>query len=163
MKASITAWTWDHRLSEAAGIRLEDLVDESFICFPREMVPAIYDRILAVAAAGGLKPRIVQEAYDETLMLNLVAAGMGIAFLARSCVRDHPGAVRFRTVADFSLPQIFCFLSRPDRPPTLDAMRGLVLQSSLGSEATFAQSAPDSLPVEHARAVASSRFLISEV
>lgn len=116
-----------HPLLDLPELRLKDLADASFIWIPRDASPVIYDRMLSEAHRGGLSPNIVQEAFDESMMLNLVATGMGVSFLAQSAVTGAPEGVRFRSVSDFGLQQRFCLVSRA-RPETqsLQRMRDLV-------------------------------------
>ena len=73
------------------------------------MTPILYDRIFAACAAGGLTPNVVQEAFEESMVLNLVAVGLGIAFVLDSLPRELNGNVVLKHVTDFDVPTDLCF------------------------------------------------------
>src|SRR6516164_7237820 len=63
-------------------LKLRDLVDVSFVWFPRRESPAFYDRLMHECFRGGLKsPRIVQEGLNEATILSLVSHGMGVGWV----------------------------------------------------------------------------------
>lgn len=77
-----------HRLAGRRNVHLTELADEAFI------VPAatnfgetLRDEALAACRAAGFTPRVVQESSDLNILLGLVSAGLGIAFLS-SASRD---------------------------------------------------------------------------
>jgi DNA-binding transcriptional LysR family regulator len=105
----------NHRLAAAPRLRLADLAGEPFIWLPRQVAPVLNDRMLALCADGGLVPHIVQEAFDEVIMVNLVSVGMGLCFVIDSAPAIWPAdMVTFRKVDDFSLPLEMCFAWRRD-------------------------------------------------
>jgi DNA-binding transcriptional LysR family regulator len=106
----VLAMPSSHKLAGAAPLRLADLQAESFIVLPRRVTPILHDRILAAFAAGGLTPRVVQEAFEESMVLNLVAVGMGVAFVLDSLPSEVNGNVVLKRVADFDVPTELCFL-----------------------------------------------------
>ncbi len=93
-----------HRLAKKPGLRLRDLGDEPFVWIPRAYSPVLYDRLMATCEKAGFAPRIVQEAKHESLLLNLVAVGMGLTFVTATARGYGPGDVVFRTLPDFSMP-----------------------------------------------------------
>src|SRR6201988_3907872 len=71
-----------HALARMKSVRLRDLVDASFVWFPRREAPAFYDRLMHECFRGGLKsPRIVQEGLNESTILSLVSHGMGVGWV----------------------------------------------------------------------------------
>lgn len=105
----------NHRLVARRGLKLKHLQGEPFIWLPRDIAPVLYDRMNAICHAGGLAPRIVQEAFDEVMMVNLVAVGMGLSFVIDTARGTWPeDMVVFRRVSDFSLPLPLCFVWRGD-------------------------------------------------
>lgn len=99
-----------HRLATRKKIRLGDLRDESFIWLPRTLAPILTDEVMARCHAGGLIPRVTQEAFEEPVMLNLVSVGLGITFVLAD-MRDHcPADVVLKPVADFSLPMTLALI-----------------------------------------------------
>ncbi|MFC4128267.1 LysR substrate-binding domain-containing protein [Nocardia rhizosphaerae] len=73
-----------HRLAGAEAIDLADLAHDAFVLFPRELEPQTYDRYTDACVAAGFAPRIAHEATGLQTILALVAAGSGVAFVARS-------------------------------------------------------------------------------
>jgi DNA-binding transcriptional LysR family regulator len=98
-----------HPLALADEVRLADLVNENFIVLPRKITPVLHDRILAACLAGGLIPKVVQEAFEEPMVLNLVAVGLGVAFVLDSLPTELNGNVVLKNVADFHVPTTLCF------------------------------------------------------
>ena len=60
----------------------------------------------------GFDAQIVQEAVDETMMLSLVSAGVGCAFVNSAHMQRPPRQVQFRQVEGLSLPIELLFLTR---------------------------------------------------
>jgi DNA-binding transcriptional LysR family regulator len=105
----------NHRLVAQKTLRLKDLEGEPFVWRPRSVAPVIYDAMLSACMAGGLVPNIVQEAYNEIMMVNLVSVGLGACFLVDTVTQQWPGdVVAFRKVEDFSLPLRLCLAWRRD-------------------------------------------------
>jgi len=93
-----------HRLAAQRGPSLADARDEPFVCLAADSrLQAI---LTGAAAAEGFVPRIEFETYSPASIRELVAAGLGVALLARSAT-ERPG------------PAIgVCELARPpDHPP----------------------------------------------
>lgn len=77
-----------HRLASAAGVGLADLRAETFVCLSASSgLRHILDE---AAAAAGFVPRVQFETHSAAGIRDLVAAGLGVALLARSAV-DRPG------------------------------------------------------------------------
>jgi LysR family transcriptional activator of glutamate synthase operon len=78
-----------HRLARGRRLGLDDLRDEPFICLPASSgLRSILDEL---AADAGFEARVQFEAHSPTSIRDLVAAGLGVAVLARSAA-DGPGA-----------------------------------------------------------------------
>jgi DNA-binding transcriptional LysR family regulator len=69
-----------HPLSNDGRINLSDLASVPLILYPRADHPAIYDKIVAHCHLAGFEPMVAQEA-NETAIVGLVAAGLGIALV----------------------------------------------------------------------------------
>ncbi|MFD8079867.1 LysR family transcriptional regulator [Streptomyces sp. NPDC059718] len=84
-----------HPLAEKDAVALTDLAGDAFVLFPRELEPQTYDRFTDACVAAGFAPRVVHEATGLQTILALVAAGMGVAFVARSvaCNLTRSGVV----------------------------------------------------------------------
>jgi DNA-binding transcriptional LysR family regulator len=92
-----------HPLASAPRVHLADMRDESFIMMSQHTNRVLYDRLVAACVAGGLVPRQVHEANNEFAIVNLVAAGVGLAFVNRSFAHPVPDVV-LRAVEDLSVP-----------------------------------------------------------
>jgi DNA-binding transcriptional LysR family regulator len=100
-----------HGVVQAAqrGPSLADARDEPFVCLPADSrLQAI---LTGAAAAEGFVPRIEFETYSPASIRELVAAGLGVALLARSAT-ERPG------------PAIgVCELARPPEHPPIGLIR----------------------------------------
>lgn len=117
---------WSDRMAD--GMRLRDLAPMPFISFPRREYPAYYDRLFAALHAGGLTPKIVQEEANETAILSLVSAGVGVAIVNDANMDRPPPLVKFARVPDLFVPLDLNFAYRSDNSnPSL-----AVFTSSIG-------------------------------
>jgi DNA-binding transcriptional LysR family regulator len=69
-----------HRFAERTRVGLRSLARDSWVSFPRELAPGLYDQLIAMCNRAGFSPNIVQEAQMQTIV-SLVAAGIGIALV----------------------------------------------------------------------------------
>ncbi|MEV0335072.1 LysR family transcriptional regulator [Nocardia sp. NPDC050717] len=76
-----------HRLGDWRTVPLAALDDEPFLVFSRSGIQAMVDRH---ADAAGVRPRRVCEATHVPLLVELVAAGLGVTVLPRD-VAEHSG------------------------------------------------------------------------
>ena len=75
------------RLSKQGTLSLRDFAQEPFVAFRRSAGAGIHDHMIALCAAAGFTPRIVQEAHELRTVLSLVAAGIGLSILP-SCYQQ---------------------------------------------------------------------------
>jgi len=68
-------------------LSLAEFAHEPFVGFHRSVGAGIHDQMIALCAAAGFTPRIVQEAGEASTLISLAAAGLGAAILPSSC--DH--------------------------------------------------------------------------
>jgi len=108
----------EHRLAGRARFALSDLAAESFVLFPRDVAPTIYDDIIARCRTEGFSPRVVQEAAGWHTLVSLVGAGVGVAFIPRSLKAFRQQGVAYRSVSDLSVNvELFAVWKRGDRSP----------------------------------------------
>jgi DNA-binding transcriptional LysR family regulator len=94
-----------HPLAKLKKLSLRDLMDASFIWFPRRASPALYDRLMHECYRGGLKsPRIVQEGLNEATILSLVSTGLGVGWVLGSARWRCPETVAILPVVDLNVP-----------------------------------------------------------
>ena len=104
-----------HALTKLKELRLGDLIDASFVWFPRRSSPVFFDRLMARCARGGLKaPHIVQEAPDEVVILSLVACRVGVAFVSGASRGRLPPDVELKPVTDLNITLPFALVWRKD-------------------------------------------------
>jgi DNA-binding transcriptional LysR family regulator len=98
-----------HRLTMQCGAALADVRDEPFVCLAADS--RLHAILTGAAAAEGFVPRIEFETYAPASIRELVAAGLGVALLARSAA-EGPG------------PAIgVCELARPPEHPPIGLIR----------------------------------------
>jgi DNA-binding transcriptional LysR family regulator len=92
---------------------------EPLVIFPRNIAPSLFDAVLAAYRAHGATPRIGQEAIQMQTIVNLVSAGMGLAWVPESLTRLQRPGVAYRAVADAGLRCETSLIWRADAPPVV--------------------------------------------
>ena len=98
-----------HRLAAQRGPSLAEARDEQFVCLAADS--RLHEILTAAAAAEGFVPRIEFETYSPASIRELVAAGLGVALLARSAVQQPGPAIGV------------CELARPPEHPPIGLIR----------------------------------------
>lgn len=88
-----------HRLAATPSLKVADVLAESLVIFPRRIVPSLYDAIFALYHAAGRSPNVVQEAIQMQTIVNLVSAGLGVAWVPESVTQFQRPGVVYRHVA----------------------------------------------------------------
>ncbi len=74
----------DHHLAKAGGgVDIRELAQEPIVHFPRYR-NALCEQLISLCHEAGFEPRLEQEATENSTLLGLVAAGIGIAVLPES-------------------------------------------------------------------------------
>lgn len=79
---------------------LKQFAHEPFVGFHRSVGAGIHDQMIALCAAAGFTPRIVQEAGEASTLISLAAAGLGAAILPASCDHIHIDDACFVALSD---------------------------------------------------------------
>ena len=109
-----------HALAKVKKLKLRDLVDASFVWFPRRESPAFYDRLMHECFRGGLKsPRIVQEGLNEATILSLVSHDMGVGWVNGTARWRCPESVAIVSVVDLDMPLPLALVWRKDNTSPL--------------------------------------------
>jgi len=109
-----------HLLTRKKRLRLRDLKDVPFVCFPRRANPPAYDRLMEACYRGGLKSlRIVQEADDHATILSLVACRLGVAMVSDSARWQCPRGVTLLPIVDLNVNVSFSLIWRKDNTSPL--------------------------------------------
>ncbi len=85
------------------ALRFDAIAGEPLVIFPRQIAPSLYDAVLAAYRARGATPRITQEAIQMQTIVNLVSAGIGVAWVPESMACLQRPGVAYRPVADAGL------------------------------------------------------------
>ncbi len=86
-------------LTGAASLKLAPVLDQPLVIFPRRIVPSLHDAILGIYQAAGRVPVVAQEAIQMQTIVNLVSAGLGVAWVPESVRQFQRPGVAYRKVA----------------------------------------------------------------
>jgi DNA-binding transcriptional LysR family regulator len=82
----------------SARLSLAPVLAQPLIIFPRGIAPSVFDAVLAFYHRHGVSPAIAQEAIQMQTIVNLVSAGLGLAWVPQSMTQlQRPGVV-YRTL-----------------------------------------------------------------
>jgi DNA-binding transcriptional LysR family regulator len=73
-----------HPLATARTLPLKKVLAEPLVMFPRRILPSVHDALHALYHAAGTEPPVAQEAIQMQTIVNLVSAGLGIAWVPAS-------------------------------------------------------------------------------
>ena len=85
-------------LATSVDLTLKNLLHQPLIIFPRRIVPSLYDAIFAMYHAAGYLPQVAQEAIQMQTIVNLVSAGMGVAWVPDSVRQFQRPGVMYKHV-----------------------------------------------------------------
>lgn len=85
-------------LASQVSLTVSDLLDQPLVIFPRRILPSLYDAIFAMYHASGCLPRVAQEAIQMQTIVNLVSAGLGVAWVPESVRQFQRPGVVYRSV-----------------------------------------------------------------
>ncbi|UOZ06031.1 LysR family transcriptional regulator [Amycolatopsis sp. WQ 127309] len=115
-----------HDLAGRAEVRLADLAGKTFIDFPAGW--GNRDATDALFRTAGVHRTVSIEATDIASTLELVAGGLGLAFVPESAAGHHGGVVRIRlAAAPPTVPLGIASTSRRRLSPATDALRRALL------------------------------------
>jgi len=83
-----------HPLAARRRLPFEAVAAEPLVIFPRPIAPSLYDAVLGHYRAQGTTPVIAQEAIQMQTIVNLVSAGIGVAWVPQALMQlQRPGVV----------------------------------------------------------------------
>ena len=85
-------------LVNAKRLGLGALLAPPLVIFPRGIAPSLYDAVLAFYHRHGVSPVIAQEAIQMQTIVNLVSAGLGMAWVPQSMTQLQRQGVAYRRV-----------------------------------------------------------------
>ncbi|MDO8905915.1 LysR family transcriptional regulator [Hydrogenophaga sp.] len=90
----VVALPESHALAMSERPPLKSLLTEPLVIFPRRILPSLYDTVFALYNAAGRVPQVAQEAIQMQTIVNLVSAGLGVAWVPQSVRQfQRPGIV----------------------------------------------------------------------
>jgi DNA-binding transcriptional LysR family regulator len=87
-----------HPLAQSAQLDLLQVLTAPLVTFPRHIVPSLFDAIVGMYHAAGLLPVVAQEAIQMQTIVNLVSAGLGVAWVPASVRQFQRPGVVYRSV-----------------------------------------------------------------
>lgn len=95
-----------HPLATSRALSLGAVLQEPLVMFPRRIVPSLHDAIFGLYHASGREPRIAQEAIQMQTIVNLVSAGLGLAWVPDSVRQFQRPGVIYRQVGGRTAQQV---------------------------------------------------------
>jgi DNA-binding transcriptional LysR family regulator len=126
-EALVLALHRSHPLAAKARISTTSLRTEPFISYPANAGVGIYRQILALCERAGFEPRIIQEALEPSVIMGLVAAGLGVAIVPSSLQSIKIGDVVFVPLDDpEAVATLYVAYRSNDDSPRVNAFADLV-------------------------------------
>jgi DNA-binding transcriptional LysR family regulator len=97
-EALVLALPEQHPMAKARSISLDAVLREPLVIFPRRITPSLHDAIFAMYHAAGRTPNVAQEAIQMQTIVNLVSAGLGVAWVPDSVRQFQRPGVTYRAV-----------------------------------------------------------------
>jgi DNA-binding transcriptional LysR family regulator len=126
-EALVAAFPTRHPLARRRYVTLQELASSTFVMFRRSNAPGLYDVIMGVWRAAGLKPKVLEEAMRMPTILSLVAIGRGVSLVPRATTGLGRPGVAFRPVRP-SLPTVAMGVAyrRAETSPIVNAFLDIV-------------------------------------
>lgn len=125
----VVALPQSHSLAAAESVSLRSLGSESFILFPRQLAPGLYDQIIALCQQMEFSPKVVQEAIQMQTIVSLVAAEIGVAIVPISLQNlQRTGVVYRRLQEPTPKAAIAVVWQQHDASPIVDRFLEVVAQ-----------------------------------
>lgn len=116
-EALVAVLPQSHRLVKARAIAAADLAGESFVTFPREIAPVVYDMIGNYCRRAGFAPRIRLEANLQQTIVTLIAEGLGVAMVPCSMRTMQLANVAFKPLCDAPVVEVALLWSKHNHNP----------------------------------------------
>lgn len=118
-EAMVLALSADDALAAAASLEPQAVLRRPLVIFPREIAPSLFDSLLALYRQHGLVPSIVQEANQMQTIVNLVSAGIGVAWVPASVMAFQRTGVVYKPLAGPAPACETSLIWRGDAAPTV--------------------------------------------
>ena len=87
-----------HALASKKRLLLKDLWQTPLVTFPRRIAPSLFDAVFGMYHAAAQLPVVAQEAIQMQTIVNLVSAGLGVAWVPASVRQFQRTGVVYRAV-----------------------------------------------------------------
>ncbi len=87
-----------HPLAGVQRLALADVLLAPLVMFPRRILPSLHDALFSLYHAGGQLPQVAQEAIQMQTIVNLVSAGLGVAWVPDSVREFQRSGVVYRSL-----------------------------------------------------------------
>ena len=94
----VVALPEQHPLATSTPLVLRQVLDEPLVIFPRRILPSLHDAIFGLYHAAGRTPQVVQEAIQMQTIVNLVSAGLGLAWVPESVRQFQRQGIVYRSL-----------------------------------------------------------------
>ena len=116
-----------HALAARRSLPFERIAGEPLVIFPRPIAPSLFDAIVGHYRSQGATPQIAQEAIQMQTIVNLVSAGIGVAWVPASLMQlQRPGVV-YRPLAGAALECETSLVWPEPAPPVVERFVAHVL------------------------------------
>jgi DNA-binding transcriptional LysR family regulator len=113
----VAALPRQHPLAQGPTPSLAAYADLPFLICPRHQAPLLFDSITRYCQSAGFTPQVRLQAYLQQTLINLVAEGLGIAFVPASVSRAQLEGVVYRPLPDPpSIDQVLVWKSASPSP-----------------------------------------------
>jgi DNA-binding transcriptional LysR family regulator len=102
----VVALPEQHALATARTLGFDAVLDEPLVIFPRRILPSLHDAIFGMYHAAGRTPHIAQEAIQMQTIVNLVSAGLGLAWVPESVRQFQRAGVVYRQIGGKAARQV---------------------------------------------------------
>jgi DNA-binding transcriptional LysR family regulator len=115
-----------HPLASRRVLRLGDLAKEPFVFLTRAGTPVYYDWLMHLCHEAGFHPNVVQEVESGQTMVELVAAGSGVALFPATAQRQLHGDMSFHPLTGLPLFEFSVAWKSDDDAPALRSFLALL-------------------------------------
>lgn len=95
-----------HPLATARALSLAAVLAEPLVMFPRRILPSLHDAIFGMYHAACRTPVVAQDAIQMQTIVNLVSAGLGLAWVPDSVRQFQRSGVAYRQVGGKQAGQV---------------------------------------------------------
>lgn len=112
-------------LSRKARLSLKDLAEETFILFPRDVGPRLYDHIISLCHQQGFSPRRIIEVAPAQSIVAMAACNAGVGFVASKVQHYDRRHAVFRRLSGIA-PQLTLGAAYQDTAPLPPMVRSFL-------------------------------------